>query len=176
MDEVRLAQAGDMAAAERLLVAYLPDILRLLGRLLPTRQDAEDVAQEACLHALSGLSGLRRPELFGSWLRTIAYNRAMQWQRKRYAETAAWPRLWQPHYDDGSMPGVVDEADTRRALGLLSPEDRDAVLLRYVEGWTSSEIARRQGAAPGTVRWRLHRALERLRGTLADKDEGSDRR
>jgi RNA polymerase sigma-70 factor, ECF subfamily len=166
---VRLALGGDNDALEQLLTAHLPGLVRMLRRLVPTQADAEDLAQETCLHALTGLPGLRRPELFGAWLRTIAYNRARQWQRRRYAEAATWPRLWQPEEDDGPDPG--DRADTRAALGLLSPSDRDAVVLRYVGGWSSSEIARLQGKAPGTIRWRLHRALERLRTTLSESDE-----
>lgn len=149
----------------------------MLKRLLPSPADAEDVAQETCLHALIGLSGLRRPELFGAWLRTIAYNRAMQWLRRRYSEASAWPRLWQPDYDDGEMSDVVAQADSQAALELLSPADRDAVVLRYVWGLTSVEIARLQGTVPGTVRWRLHRAKDRLRGTLtcqAEKEGKTD--
>jgi RNA polymerase sigma factor (sigma-70 family) len=95
---VRLALAGDNDALEQLLTAHLPGLARMLRRLVPTQADAEDLAQETCLHAMTGLPGLRRPELFGAWLRTIAYNRARQWQRRRYAEAATWPRLWQPEW------------------------------------------------------------------------------
>ncbi|MFZ5824964.1 MAG: RNA polymerase sigma factor [Bacillota bacterium] len=168
---VRRAQTGDVDAVEQLLLAHLPGVVRMLRRLLPAQADADEVAQEACLHALIGLPGLRRPELFGSWLRTIAYNRAMQWQRRRYAEAAAWPRLWEPTAGDGGIPAVADQTDARAALGLLSPADRDALVLRYVEGWTSREIAQVQGTAASTVRWRLQKALERLRATLADQRE-----
>lgn len=164
-----------MAAAEQLLVAYLPGVVRMLRGLMPSQADAEDIAQEACLHALAGLAGLRRPELFGPWLRTIAYNRAMQWQRRRYAEAAAWPKLWQPAETDAAIPAVATQADVQAALGLLSPTDRTAVLLRYVAGWTSAEIAQMQGTAPGTVRWRLHRAIERLRSGLTAETEGEER-
>lgn len=77
---VRQAQAGDMEALEHLLLAHLPGIVAMLRRLLPAA-DVEDVAQDVCLHALICLPGLHRPELFAPWLRTVAYNRAMQWQR-----------------------------------------------------------------------------------------------
>lgn len=159
---VRLAQAGDADAAGRLLEAHLPGVLRMLSRLLPSLADCEDVAQEACLHALVGLGAVRRPELFGPWFRTVAYNRAMQWQRRRYAEAAAFPRLWSPSSFELSEDGV----DLESALGLLSPADREALMLRYVEGRTSAEIALLQGTVAGTVRWRLHRAIEQLRTTL----------
>ena len=170
-EHVRRAQAGDVAAAEQLFIAHLPGLLAMLRHLLPSPADAEDVAQEACMHALLGFGGLRRPELFGQWLRTIAYNRAMQWQRRRYAEAATWPRLWQPEVDAGDLDGVAAQADTHEALGLLAPADRDAVVLRYMEGWTSAEIAQRQGTAASTVRWRLRRAMARLRSALAENAE-----
>ena len=159
----------DEAALEHLLAKHLPGTIRMLTRLLPSPADAEDVAQEACVHALLGLPSLRRPELFGPWFRTIAYNRAMQWQRRRYAEAAVWPRLWQPETTESDLAA---EADVREALGLLSPADQDAVVLRYVAGWNSADIAVRQGTAPGTVRWRLHRAMAVLRSALSESGEG----
>lgn len=158
------------AFVERAL-AHRPVLLRMLRRLLPSSEDADDVLQEALLHAFLGLPGLRRPELFGAWLRTVAYNRAMQWQRHRYAEAAAGPRLWSPEVDDGGIGAAAGRLDAEAALGLLSGRDRDAVVLRYARGWTSAEIARVQGTLAATVRWRLGRARRVLRKALGDGKE-----
>lgn len=171
LEDVRRAQTGDVSAFERVLLPRLPGLIRMLGRLLPSPEDVEDVAQDVCLHALVGLPGLRRPELLEPWLHTVAYNRAMQWQRRRYADARLWPRLWQPETDDDQADHTAARMDVVAALGLLSPSDRDAVVLRYVEGWTSDEIARLQATAAGTVRWRLHRAMRVLRAALSDQDE-----
>ncbi len=144
-------------------MAHRPALLRMLRRLLPTPEDAEDVLQESLLHAFVGLAGLRWPELFGPWLRTVAHNRAMQFQRRHYAEVGAWPRLWTPKDGDGGIAARVGRLDAEAALGLLSARDRDAVVLRYVRGWTAADIARAQGTIAATVRWRLGRARTVLR-------------
>ena len=153
---------------------HRPALLRMLRRLLPAPEDAEDVLQEALVHAFIGLAGLRCPESFGARLRTVAYNRAMQWQRRRYAEAEAGPRLWSADTDDGGIPEADGRLDAEAALGLLPPGDRDAVVLRYMRGWTSTEIARVQGSLAATVRWRLGRARRVLRRAL-DPEGGQDR-
>ena len=152
-------------------LAHRAALLRMLRQLVPTADDAEDVLQDALLHAFIGLPGLRRPELFGPWLRAVAYNRAMQWQRRRYLEAAAAPRLWAPESDDGGIAKVAGRLDAQAALAALPAADRDAVVLRYVRGWTSTEIGRLQGALAATVRGRLSRARRVLRRALDDPGE-----
>ena len=143
-------------------------LLRMLRGLLPTSEDAEEVLQDALLHAFIGLPGLRRPELFGAWLRTVAYNRAMQWLRRRYAEEATRPFLWREPTDDGGVEQAAERVDLVAALGLLAPQDRLLILLRYADGVPAAEIARRQGEVAATIRSRLHRARRVLRAHLRD--------
>ncbi len=157
--------AAEDAFAHR-VAPYLPSLRRRLRRLLPV-QDAEDVLQEVLLHAYICLPGLRRPELFGPWLRAVAHNRAMQWHRRRYSEAGAVPRLWHPDDGGGGVAEAEERADLAVALRLLQPLDREAVVLRYVHGWTSDEIGRLQGRLATTVRWRLQRARRALRAQPA---------
>jgi len=150
-----------------LVEPHLTPVSRMLRGLLPTSQDAEDVLQDTLLHAYVGMAGLRRMDVFGPWLRTIAYNRAMQWQRRRYAERHAGPLPWHLGQVPGPEAQVELHADVTTALGLLSAADRDAVILRYAQGFTSAEVGRLQGEIASTVRWRLRRALGVLRTALA---------
>ncbi len=154
------------------VATHAGSVRRLLRRLLPSGEDAEDVYQDALFHAYLGLPTLRSPDLFGAWLRTIAYNRAMEWQRRRYAEGAACIRSV-PHHPDGEVStGIAEDAEVRldvaTALGLLRPEDRHLVLLRYRDGWPAAAIARRAGLPAATVRSRLRRARQRLRRGLSE--------
>lgn len=160
-----------MPAFADLVYPHLPGLSRMLRRLLPTPEDAEDVLQETLLHAYVGMRGLRRMELLGAWLRTIAYNRAMQWQRSRYGEQGAGAHLWRPGAVPGPEAQIVLREDMTAALGLLSRADRDAVILRYVQGFTSTEIGRLRGEIASTVRWRLRRALGVLRDALSEAEE-----
>jgi RNA polymerase sigma factor (sigma-70 family) len=122
------------------------------------------------LHAYLGRHALRQPDQFGAWLRTIAYNRAMQWQRGRYAEAERRPRLWQPEEGEGDLATAASRLDLTAALGLLSPGDRQLVLLRHVQGLSSTEIAALTGGKAATVRSRLHRVIQRLHSELMQPD------
>jgi RNA polymerase sigma factor (sigma-70 family) len=70
---VRTAQAGGTAALDELIASYLPLIYNIIGRALDGDPDVDDVVQETMLRAIRGLSTLREPDRFRSWLVSIAY-------------------------------------------------------------------------------------------------------
>ncbi|MFD1676130.1 RNA polymerase sigma factor [Alicyclobacillus fodiniaquatilis] len=86
-EDVVRAKEGDTKAFERLVEKHISSVLQVVKRILPSGE-IDDVVQDVWLHVFVGLDGLREPALFEKWIRTIAYNRAMQWHRKSYAETA----------------------------------------------------------------------------------------
>lgn len=169
-----LEDAAATAEFVQLVARQRRSLEGLLRRLLPTPEDAEDVLQETLLHAYLGWGGLRHPDQCGAWLRTIAYHRAMQWQRRRYAEAERWPRLWQPGEEDGAVTAVPDRVDVTAALGRLPQADRSLLLLRHVHGLTSVEIAALMGLRATTVRSRLHRATRVFREVLNDTDRAKE--
>lgn len=154
------------AAAERHAVVHM------LRRLLPTREDAEDVLQDSLIYAYLNLRALRRPDLFGAWLRTIAYNRAMQWHRVRYREERTRPTLWRPPVMDIEQRRADARMDVQAIVGRLAPADRRLVALRYRGDLDPTEIAKILGIAAGTVRVRLHRARQTLRTAYLGGDKG----
>ena len=163
-EEVVRAKKGDREALERLLEKHIASVFQVVRRVLPSGE-IDDVVQDVLLQAYIGLDGLRKPEVFGKWIRTIAYNRAMQWHRKRYAETAIFPRIWEPDKPEYTVQ-VELTIDMGEALELLSPSDREAIRLHYFEGWSSTEIAKLQGRVASTVRWRLSKSLSSLKNIL----------
>lgn len=170
------AKEGDTKAFERLVEKHISSVLQVVNRILPSGE-IDDVLQDVWLHVFVGLDGLREPALFEKWIRTIAYNRAMQWHRKSYAETAVYPRIWEPSYVCDESEQTELRLDISDALELLSPGDRQAVVLHYVAGWSSSEIAEMQGKVASTVRWRLSRSVNALKnilekGGIVDDDRG----
>ena len=161
---------GDKAAFGVLIDRHRRRATTLARGLLGSREDAEDVVQEAVLQAYLGLGRLRDPDAFGAWLGGITVNLARM--RVRARSRAASP------LDDGGrlLPesfeaSVVDELDSLRKLQAvlepLPPSERDAVLMHYVDGLNAQEIAALLGERAGTVRVRLHRARERLRRRLS---------
>src|ERR1700730_15397867 len=84
------AQAGDEHALGTLLSEYLPLVYNIVGRALGGHADVDDVVQETMLHALHGLSDLREPASFRSWLVVIAMRQGRNRHRaeQRTAEPA----------------------------------------------------------------------------------------
>jgi RNA polymerase sigma factor (sigma-70 family) len=159
--------AGERRAFALLVDRHVARAATLARRLLGSGAEAEDVVQEATLQAYLGLRDLREPERFGAWLASIATNLAKM--RLRQARGRLIPL-------DGldAVLATADGSETRErlealhdALAGLSPSEREAVLLHYVGGLTTPEIAVRAGERVGTVRVRLHRARRRLQVRLA---------
>lgn len=175
---VKRVLAGDRAAFGPLLERHRPMLLRLAHRMLDDPQEAEDVAQEASLHACLSLSRLRDPERFGAWLYGIAVNlcrmrlRARRneyaledWDGGRVVRGCTWEEV-QPTpeaaYEIRELHLIV-----LNAIALLPEEQQAVVRLHYLDGLTLTEIGVLAGAPLGTVKARLHRARERLRAELA---------
>lgn len=162
---VASALDGDEAAFTLLVERHRERAYAAARSLLGDWAEAEDVAQEALLAAHVTLERLRDPERFGAWVAAIATNLARMRLRSR---RAGWTSL------DELAGGVVAPSPeplgggeaVREALSALSGLQREAVLLHYVEGYSTAEIAALRGERPGTVRVRLHRARARLRGAL----------
>jgi RNA polymerase sigma factor (sigma-70 family) len=163
---VAAARRGDRGAFTALLDRHDRAVRAVVARLLAL-DEAEDVVQEAFLQAYLGLDRLRQPARFGSWLCAIAVNLAKM--RVRSRKPVLGGSL------DGAGPTEVDTAEVselvREALATLPAREREALLLTYVEGLTSPEVASLTGERPGTVRVRLHRARSRMRELLRPPKE-----
>ena len=131
---------------------------------------AEDVSQEAFVHAIEKIDDCRDPSRFGAWLRQIVRSHARN--HIRYMQV----RRTEPLSDElataaaGSPSDLAERADMARhllaALRSLTEERREVVLLHDLEGWTHREIAARMGIPEGTVRSHLHLARKDLRKQL----------
>lgn len=159
---VRAARGGDRQAFGLLYEAYA----RMVHGILLTRvppSEADDLAQEVFLKAMSELPRLRDDGAFGGWLATIARNRAHDYYR-RLRETVELP-------EDLAAPRTSDrDAHEARAVWAalqgLPRTYRESLILRLVEGMTGPEIARRTGLQPTSVRVNLHRGMKMLRERL----------
>lgn len=150
------------------------DWLRALARkLVGDAATADDLVQETWLAAMKSPPDPARP--VRPWLagvvRRLARMRARGEGRRSRRQTAAAREDALP-----STAELVENIDTQRRLGAvvmnLSEPYRTTVMLRYFEGMSSADIARRQGVPSGTVRWRLKRGLDELRERL-DEDYSS---
>lgn len=161
---LRRAQAGDAEAFSSLVRDHEAMLLRLAGRFLPRREDAEDAVQEAIVAAFRQLRRFRGECAFSTWLGRITVYRAMRLSRRRAPEAPLSPE------ELAAAPQAVELLAVRAAVSALPGNLRAPVVLRFYEGLDGKEIAALLGCKESTVFTRLYRGLERLRREL--KEEG----
>ncbi len=131
---------------------------RIAFRLLGSRQDAEDVAQEAVVRAAVRWRRVHR--YAEAFVGRVATNLAIGLLRKRRSVPA------QIEATDGGMPAMADRVDLIRALRKLSGRQREVVVLRYVADFSDHDIALALGCSPGSVKQHGARGLAALRLTV----------
>ena len=159
-DLVHRAQHGDQEAFVALVRRHQDTLLRVVGRVLPQREDAEDVVQEAIVAAYRQVGAFRGQAAFGTWLTRIALRMAARRSRRR-------PALTFTDCDPPDEPRV----DAQPSLSLLMAEAveklpdalRIPLVLRFYEGLSGAEIAAALGCKQSTVWTRLYRGLAQLR-------------
>ncbi len=161
------AQRGDRAAFGELVRRHQDRIYRYLVRLTGSREEALELAQETFLRAWQALPEWRPQAQLRTWLFRIASNAAMDVLRRRKLVEFS---QFTPELDAASgEPGPELRLESRqslaeleKALARIPPDQRQALLLREVEGLSYAEIGEATGANEGTVKSRLARAREAL--------------
>jgi RNA polymerase sigma factor (sigma-70 family) len=131
--------------------------------------EAEDVVQDALVKAYRNLAGFRPGGPFRAWLLRIVTNEASN--RRRSAGRRAHLALRVRDDLSSASPEelALDRARARvltEALAQLETRDREVVALRFFAELSEAEMAVAMDCAPGTVKSRLSRALDRLRALL----------
>jgi len=182
LDAALVGQAarGELAAFNQLVVRHQDRLYALVFRLVPDRDQAADVVQEALFSAYRNLGSFRGGSV-ASWLGRIAINAAMDLQRaRRRRPVQPYPELedesWQPPAGNEVEPEATTVAAERSralaaALSRLPSEQRDSIVLYDVEGYDYGEIAVAMKVSVGTVKSRIHRGRVALRRVLEPKRE-----
>jgi RNA polymerase sigma-70 factor (ECF subfamily) len=167
------AQSGDRAAFDQLMIQHQRRVVALAWRLLGTQDDARDAAQEAFLRVYKHLHKYDPAQDFNGWLYRIVINVCRDLQRKRgrhagasFEEELETGKLVEPASQDDSETKVLlaqERALLQRALAVLSEKERQAVVLRDLEGLPTEEVARLLGSTPTTVRSQISMARVKLK-------------
>ena len=165
-DLVAALNAGDAAAFDALYYRYRERILRLAYRFTGNQADAQDVLQETFAYLYKKFPGFRLAASMTTFLYPVVRNLSLEiYRKKRTATTTAvTPDLL------ADLPGFTaapaedqTRAELAAAMGNLSGEHRQTVLLRYVDDLSMEEIAAATGVPVGTVKSRLHHAIAAMR-------------
>jgi len=168
---IRHATDGDAAAWEPLVLAHQEAVFRLSYLLLGDPDDAEDVAQETFLRAWNHLKRFDPTRPLRPWLLSIASNLASNRRRSAGRYLAALTRAFR---NEPLSTANVEEKSAQhmqanelwKAVRSLTMTDQQVVYLRYFMDLSVTETAEILQVAEGTVKSRLSRALERLRGII----------
>lgn len=155
---VARVRTGDEAAFGELYGRTVRQLYKTMYTYLMTREDVEDVVQEAYLKLYLVRRRLDGTRSVPVYLRTIAINCARR--RLRRQHPVAPPAEEDPSETD-AMTGAV-----REALEKLAPADRLVLGLFYGDRASIQEIGRMTGEKEGTIKSRLSRARERLREVM----------
>jgi RNA polymerase sigma-70 factor (ECF subfamily) len=178
LDEwIKAAAAGDQRACTAIYERFVPSVYRLAYGVLLNQQDAEEVVQDSFRYAFQSLpryDGTRSS--FRTWLYTITLSRCRNKRRRRWLPTLPLADMaeWLP----GREPNpelAVELLSIRetvwRALGELSPKQREAVVLRYFDGLTYREMAMVLSCPLKTAESRVRLAHEALYQILVRQHE-----
>lgn len=161
----------------RCLEAQRPRFVRLATSLLSDAEQAEDAVQDASMKAVRSAGGFRSESQVCTWVQQIVVNTCRDLLRRRQSREsleAALRReaLWRDSAYTVDPEVVAVAAEDQRtlgaALGKLTADQKQAVVLHDLEGWTGAEIAEATGWPLGTVKSHLRRGRQNLVSILAE--------
>jgi RNA polymerase sigma-70 factor (ECF subfamily) len=176
---VSLVQQGDVAAFGELVKRYADRAYGVALSIVGTSQDAEDVVQTAFIRALERIDQLRPGSPFGPWFYSVLRSTALNLRRReglrRHEEipdaTAGGGR------PDADLDRTLTREQVLGALEMLPEQQRTAVVLYDLEGFSHREVAESLGVAVGTSRAHVHhgrKALRELLGPVVELNEGEN--
>ena len=174
-------EPNELGRFEAIVLPHLDAAYTLARYLTHDEHDAQDVVQDAYLRALKYFGGFRGAD--GSdgraWLLAIVRNAAFTWRRRRRPEASAAEFDEELHseavadvHPEAALLGAAERESLHQALDRLSPEFREVIVLRELQGLSYKEIGDVTGVPVGTVMSRLSRARQRLQRALYAQQEG----
>ncbi|MBV8728888.1 MAG: sigma-70 family RNA polymerase sigma factor [Acidobacteriia bacterium] len=163
---------GAVEAFNLLVSRWEKRVYNYLLRLAGNREDALDLTQDVFLKAYQNLRKLDDPARFAPWLYRIAHNEACSLFRKRRPEAEATEAETEPTESEVTVAGssvfpIELTLAVASALSRLSPDQREAVVLKIYQGFKFEEMAEILECPVSTIKSRLYTALAILKAELA---------
>ena len=173
------AAPDTQAHYEQLYRLHYPRVTRLCRLLLADAHEAEDVAQEVFIKLWQASQTETRPMAWEPWLTRVTVNACRD--RRRSGWWKWWRAPRQTAADDVSSvldcpswrPTPEEDALTREVVGRiwqafreLPSRQQEVFALRYIEGWSTEEVADALRLSVGSVKQHLYRAVHRLRSVI----------
>ena len=169
------AGKGDAAAFGALYDRYVEAVYRYVFYRVRNDADAEDLVSDVFMRALRAIPRYEPRVAFLAWLYRIARNAVIDRARRSRTQISFEDALAHPGVDqvvepDATILALSDKEAVRGALAKLTPLQQEVIVLRFVEGYSTHEIAALVGKREGTVRGIQFRALEALRALIPSRE------
>lgn len=175
MDEEKLIaafKARDPDALRQVLDRCGDRLLRSAFLLCGNGADAQDMVQDTFLQAMRSAPRFRGGSSISTWLHAILLNLTRHYHRSRkrivYDDELVRREISPPDEQPAQLDVAITSAALTQALQRLSVPHREALVLRYYQDLKIHEIARLLGVSKGTVKSRLHYAIQEMRRFLPD--------
>lgn len=169
------ASKGEAAAFGLLYDRHVAAIYRYVYYRVRDDAEAEDLTSDVFIRALKAMPRYEPRQAFLAWLYRIARNAVIDRARKGNRQVSFEDALEHPGVDkivepDAEILAHSDSATLRNALQQLTPLQREVVVLRFLEGYSTLEIAGMVGKREGTVRGIQFRAIGALRQLIPSRE------
>ena len=171
------ARRFNLKALAAIYDRYSPGLYRYAMRLLGDVQQAEDCVSETFSRFLKALQSEQGPD---DHLQAYLYRVAHNWITDQYRRQPAPPldldAIDRPDPDISTekMAGRnLEQEQVRNALRLLTPEQRQVIMLRYYDGWELDQVAESLNKEIGAVKTLQHRAVDALRRVLVPREDAA---
>jgi RNA polymerase sigma-70 factor (ECF subfamily) len=169
------ASGGDVGAFGRLYDRHVDAIYRYVYYRVRDDAEAEDLTSDVFMRALKAISRYEPRQAFLAWLYRIARNAVIDRARRGGRQVSFEDALEHPSADqiiepDDEILSRSDSDSLRKALGQLTPLQQEVIVLRFLEGYSTQEIARIVGKREGTVRGIQFRAIGALRQLIPSRE------
>src|SRR5688572_18449805 len=162
---------GEQNAFAELVTRYQNYVFTLILRMIKSREDAEEIAQDVFVKAYRSLADFRGESKFSTWLYTITNTTCITFLRKKKLDVHSLDneKVFEVagNKDSGLRANVVEQKSrvnmVTRAIAMLSPDDAEIITLFYKAEQSLEEIARILGLEINTAKVRLHRDRGRLK-------------
>lgn len=162
---------GEQNAYAELVTRYQGYVFTLVMRMIKSREDAEEVAQDIFVKAYRSLADFRGESKFSTWLYTIVNTTCITFLRKKKLEVHSLDneKVFDvaDSKDSGFSANMIEQKSRVRtvneAIAMLNPDDAEIITLFYKAEQNLEEIARILAIESNTAKVRLHRARGRLK-------------
>lgn len=171
VDIIQSILQGNKAAFAILVERYQSYVFTIVSRLIPIREEAEDVSQEVFVKAYLSLAGFKGTSKFSTWLYTIAHTTAISHLRKSRPDVV--------FADENTIAAITDnhtafhqpQHNTLRSavntcIKLLPSDDAEIITLFYMAEQSIEEIGMIMRIEPNTAKVKLHRARQKLKDII----------